>query len=125
MTNPENQPPAVVNEPLQDSAALALAWSRQECARGDDGHPGCAWYHGAWQMLRYLGVFHSILSDDDFFLPALARLVEAHVLTAKRDVRLAAVVSGVDHRHSGLDFPGKFGGPMDVAGMNTGRQAVW
>jgi SAM-dependent methyltransferase len=67
----------MIDEPLQDSAALALAWSRQECDQGSDDHPGCAWYHGSWQMLRYLGVFHSILSDDDFFLPTLTRLIES------------------------------------------------
>ena len=77
MHGPEITPPMAAREPLQDSAPLALAWSRQECDQGDGEQPGCGWYHGSWQMLRYLGVFHSILSDDDFFLPALSRLIDA------------------------------------------------
>lgn len=75
MTGSENRFHSEVQEPLSESAPLALSWSKHECTQADGEHSGCAWYHGSWQMLRLLGVFHSILSDDDFFVPTLARLI--------------------------------------------------
>ena len=70
------QPPLPeIDEPLQDSALLALHWARELCQPASAGHPGCAWYHGSWQALRLFGVFHSIRSDDDFLLPALQRMI--------------------------------------------------
>ena len=66
---------AVFEEPLQESALLALEWSKRHCVQAMGQNKGCAWYHGSWQVLRLLGVFHSIRSDDDFFLPALSRLL--------------------------------------------------
>ncbi|NND44143.1 MAG: class I SAM-dependent methyltransferase [Xanthomonadales bacterium] len=53
------------------SAPLALQWSRQYCVQPGGATEACAWYHGSWQTLRLLGVFQSIRSDDDFFLPEL------------------------------------------------------
>lgn len=70
-------------EPLAVSAPLALDWSKSFCqpARHQDRGPGtengCDWYHGSWQMLRSLGLFHSIRSDDDFFLAKLQQEIEA------------------------------------------------
>jgi len=63
-------------EPLEQSAKLALDWSAHYCVQADGEETGCAWYHGSWQVLRLLGVFQSIRSDDDFFLPELERLIE-------------------------------------------------
>lgn len=72
----EREPPfASLDEPLAESAPLAWEWSRRHCRQQSGVDPGCAWYHGAWQTLRLLGVFHSIRSDDDFFLPTLADLI--------------------------------------------------
>jgi SAM-dependent methyltransferase len=64
-----------IDEPLQDSALLALHWARDLCEPPGTVGPGCAWYHGSWQALRLFGVFHSIRSDDDFLLPALQRMI--------------------------------------------------
>lgn len=67
------------HEPLAASAKLALDWSQSLCRQegGEGRDPGCAWYHGSWQMLRLLGLFHSIRSDDDFFLAGLQQEIEA------------------------------------------------
>lgn len=64
-----------IDEPLAESAGLALDWSGSHCVQPGTAGEGCAWYHGSWQMLRLLGVFHSLRSDDDFFLPALRDLI--------------------------------------------------
>jgi SAM-dependent methyltransferase len=61
---------AHVDEPLADSAMLAWQWSQSSCRENGEDHD-CAWYHGSWQILRLLGVFNSIKSDDDFFLSQL------------------------------------------------------
>jgi SAM-dependent methyltransferase len=66
---------AVFEEPLAESALLALEWSKRHCVQALGQSQGCAWYHGSWQVLRLLGVFHSIRSDDDFFLPTLNHLL--------------------------------------------------
>jgi SAM-dependent methyltransferase len=79
MTASENRLPMKVQEPLAETAPLALNWSKHECIQANDEHSGCAWYHGSWQVFRLLGVFHSILSDDDFFIPTLARLIDGGV----------------------------------------------
>lgn len=79
MTGTESPSPIQVNEPLQESALLALNWSKHDCVQSNQEHSGCAWYHGSWQVLRLLGVFHSILSDDDFFLPTLEQLINRGV----------------------------------------------
>jgi len=54
---------------------LALDWSGRHCVQAESEKAGCAWYHGSWQVLRLLGVFQSIRSDDDFFIPELERLI--------------------------------------------------
>lgn len=64
-----------IDEPLAESAELALAWSGTHCVQADAADEACAWYHGSWQTLRLLGVFHSLRSDDDFFLPVLRDLI--------------------------------------------------
>jgi SAM-dependent methyltransferase len=70
MNNISNQPtefdPACsdLHEPLAESAMLALEWSKNLCST-------CGSYHGAWQLLRLLGVFNSMRSDDDFLIRQL------------------------------------------------------
>jgi hypothetical protein len=56
------------DEPLADSAMLAHEWSQRHCHRGQNS---CDWYHSSWQILRLLGVFTSIRSDDDFIFTEL------------------------------------------------------
>ena len=64
-----------ISEPLEQSAGLALEWSRQYCEQARQGDAGCSWYHGSWQTLRLIGLFHSIRSDDDFFCRELQSAV--------------------------------------------------
>jgi SAM-dependent methyltransferase len=53
----------------REAIALALAESERLCAQNPFGN--CAWYHVSWPILKGLGVFLSLKSDDDFLLPAL------------------------------------------------------
>ena len=53
-----------IHEPLAESAMLARQWSKTLCN-------ACESYHGAWQVLRLLGVFNSIRTDDDFLIRQL------------------------------------------------------
>lgn len=53
----------------REAIALALAEAPRLCAGNPTGD--CAWYHGSWPVLKGLGVFISLKSDDDFLLPQL------------------------------------------------------
>lgn len=57
-----------------EAIALALEKSQQLCAQNPFGN--CAWYHASWPVLKGLGVFISLKSDDDFLLPELQRAIE-------------------------------------------------
>lgn len=104
MTGSENQFLPEIQEPLKESAPLALSWSKHECSQADGEHSGCAWYHGSWQVFRLLGVFHSILSDDDFFLPTLTRLIDGGVrrilISGAADYALLARVAAAAGPHA-------------------------
>ena len=45
-----------LDEPLFESAPLAHAAARTLCRSDGDAGTGCAWYHGAWQYFRALGI---------------------------------------------------------------------
>lgn len=47
-----DMPRTQVNEPLQLSAPLARAWSKELCPSHTEG--GCDYYHGFWQYLRLM-----------------------------------------------------------------------
>ncbi len=105
------------HEPLAASATLALDWSKQLCQRGQnqdgdkwpqngpDFSAGCDWYHGSWQMLRRLGLFHSIRSDDDFFFAGLQREIEAGarriLVSGAADYALQARIMAAAGKHRG------------------------
>ena len=59
----------------REAIALALADAPRLCAGNPAGD--CAWYHGSWPVLKGLGVFVSLKSDDDFLLPQLRAAVAA------------------------------------------------
>lgn len=59
----------------REAIALALAESAQLCVQNPFGN--CAWYHTSWPVLKGLGVFISLKSDDDFLLPALQDAIAA------------------------------------------------
>lgn len=94
-----------INEPLTLSAPLARSWALSHCHPGQEG---CAWYHGAWQTFRLLGLFTTISSDDDFFsriLPPLCRTAEKRILVsgAADYALLARIVAAAAAR--GSKFP--------------------
>ena len=53
----------------REAIALALAEAPTLCAGNPFGD--CRWYHASWPVLKGLGVFISLKSDDDFLLPQL------------------------------------------------------
>lgn len=59
---------AVIEYP-REAIALALAEAPRLCAGNPFGD--CGWYHTSWPVLKGLGVFISLKSDDDFLLPQL------------------------------------------------------
>jgi SAM-dependent methyltransferase len=82
---------------------LAHEWSQSLCMEsGDDAT--CSWYHGSWQLLRLLGVFNSIRSDDDFFLPALDAAISSgarkFLISGAADYALLARIKAVSASHN-------------------------
>jgi hypothetical protein len=89
-------------EPLAESALLARQWAQSSCH--DDGeNPGCGWYHGSWQVLRLLGVFNSIRSDDDFIFreldKALGNGATRFLISGAADYALLARITKSASRH--------------------------
>jgi SAM-dependent methyltransferase len=62
-------------EALADAARSAHSLAARHCQPAEGADPGCAWYHGSWPVLRALGLFHSLRSDDDFLVPAIAAAI--------------------------------------------------
>ncbi len=83
-------------EPLAESAQLARKWSETLCN-------GCESYHGAWQILRLLGVLNSMRSDDDFLITQLdreiARGARKILVSGAADYALQARIAAVAKRH--------------------------
>ncbi len=57
----------------KQAIAFALANAKQLCAQNQFGD--CTWYHASWPVLKALGVFISLKSDDDFLLPAIQNAI--------------------------------------------------
>ena len=89
-------------EPLAESALLAHQWAQSSCCK-DGENAGCAWYHGSWQVLRLLGVFNSIRSDDDFIFreldAALSHGATRFLISGAADYALLARISESAARH--------------------------
>lgn len=61
------------DEELLESALLAYGWAPGLCQhRG--GHGGCDWYHGAWQLLRMLGIMSTSGVNAAHYAAELARM---------------------------------------------------
>lgn len=75
---------------------LAQQWSETLCS-------GCASYHGAWQVLRLLGVLNSMRSDDDFLLTQLNNAIGSGarkiLISGAADYALQARIAAVAKRH--------------------------
>lgn len=61
-----------LQEPLQESAALAHALAAQYCVRDSATGESCAWYHGLWQVLRLMRLVETPEYHAAFFFEALA-----------------------------------------------------
>jgi SAM-dependent methyltransferase len=57
---------------LLESALLAHGWAPGLCQH-DTGAPSCAWYHGAWQVLRMLGLMSTSGVNAAHYAAELAR----------------------------------------------------
>jgi len=83
-------------EPLAESAMLAHQWSQALCI-------GCGSYHGAWQILRLLGVLNSMRSDDDFLISQLdleiGRGARKILVSGAADYAIQARIAAVAKRH--------------------------
>jgi len=64
---------APIEEPLAESAPLALKLAEECCRAGPDG-VSCAWNHGLWQYLRLLGLVTSPSHQAEFYRAAFARV---------------------------------------------------
>lgn len=97
---------AVVEYP-REAIALALAESSRLCAGNPFGD--CSWYHASWPVLKGLGVFISLKSDDDFLLPQLRAAIAGGarriLISGTADAgMLARVAACRDAAEDGLDI---------------------
>ncbi len=74
------------------AAKSAETLSRQYCTSQENDADGCDWYHHSWPVLRALGVFHSLASDDDFLVRAISREI---ALGARRVLISGAADAGI------------------------------
>jgi len=85
-----------IYEPLDESAMLAMQWSKNLCV-------DCGAYHGAWQVLRLLGVLNSMRSDDDFLIAQLDAVIDNGarriLISGAADYALMARIAAVANRH--------------------------
>lgn len=85
-----------IHEPLAKSALLAQQWAKAYCTN-------CGTYHGAWQLLRLLGVLSSIRSDDDFLVGQLDAAIGSGaskiLVSGAADYALLARIVAVANRH--------------------------
>jgi hypothetical protein len=68
---------APVDEPLRDSAPLALRLAPTLCRKDPVTGASCAWNHGPWQFLRLFGLALGPANNPEFYLGALRRAAEA------------------------------------------------
>jgi hypothetical protein len=61
-------------EPLAESAGLAWKLAPELCWRDPRSGERCAWYHGVWQLLRWLGLITSVRTNAEFFVRAFMEL---------------------------------------------------
>ncbi|MGE0667639.1 MAG: class I SAM-dependent methyltransferase [Sphingomonadales bacterium] len=65
--------PSADDAELLHSALLAHGWAPELCEHGGEGG-GCDWYHGAWQVLRMLGIMSTSGVNAAHFAAELARI---------------------------------------------------
>ncbi|WP_193371263.1 class I SAM-dependent methyltransferase [Pelagibius marinus] len=60
---------------LAESLPLARQWSAELCWRDPESGESCAWYHGAWQTLRLLGIVTTLTQQSELYIEALRPLI--------------------------------------------------
>ncbi len=66
-----------MNRVLAESAPLARQWSQEMCWHNAAKGESCAWYHGAWQTLRLLGIVTTLTQQADLYISALRPMIAA------------------------------------------------
>ena len=64
-----------MNRVLAESVPLARQWAEEMCWRDPAGGESCAWYHGAWQTLRLLGIVTTLTHHAPLYIEALRPLI--------------------------------------------------
>lgn len=64
-----------MNLVLAESAPLARRWGQETCWHDPVNGKSCAWYHGAWQTLRLLGIVSTLTHHADLYIEALTSLI--------------------------------------------------
>ncbi len=60
---------------LAESLPLARQWAAELCWRNPEDGESCAWYHGAWQTLRLLGIVTTLTQQSELYIAALRPLI--------------------------------------------------
>lgn len=60
---------------LAESAPLTLQWAQEGCWHDPSKSMNCAWYHGAWQTLRLLGIVATLTQQAELYISALRPLI--------------------------------------------------
>ena len=79
---------------MQRSAMLATRWAPTRCT-SQGNKDDCSWYHGAWPMLRGLGVLQGVDGDADFFRASIAEFAcdgQRVLITAAADQAILSLV---------------------------------
>ena len=64
-----------MNRLLAESAPLARRWAPESCWSDPATGDSCAWYHGAWQTLRLLGIVTTLTHHAPLYVEALRPLI--------------------------------------------------
>ncbi len=64
-----------MNRVLAESVPLARQWAEEMCWRDPASGESCAWYHGAWQTLRLLGIVTTLTHHAPLYIEALRPLI--------------------------------------------------
>lgn len=72
-SGPEDETP--MRQVLAESAPLARQWAAESCWLNPETGKSCAWYHGAWQTWRLLGIVTTLTQQAPLYIDALRPLI--------------------------------------------------
>jgi len=82
---------AAMNRVLAESVPLARDWAAEGCWRDPATGESCAWYHGAWQTLRLLGIVTTLTHHAPLYVAAMRPLI------ARGDCRRVLLSGSADY----------------------------